>query len=160
MLREHKHLSMYMGHHRTHIRPWSLLFPQTWWSSIDVWMKACLKNQLKFCSENLPISHSTTKWEIYATRYSYYASLPTDMKMNSRTYISMEMFPSLFIWVITKVFFFFFFLFSWKLSSLKTEHWLLNQTVIFYLRQNGVKYWIDCCVITRLIEKENKSYKT
>ena len=30
-------------HHRTHIRCWNSLFPQTWWIPVAVWMKACLK---------------------------------------------------------------------------------------------------------------------
>ena len=30
-------------------------------------MRACLKNQLKFFSENQPTSNTTTEWEIYTT---------------------------------------------------------------------------------------------
>ena len=54
MLREHHHLSMCIQHHRTHIRCWYSIFPQTWWSPVADWMKVHFKNQLKFCSENQP----------------------------------------------------------------------------------------------------------
>ena len=44
MFREHHLLSMCIVYHRTHIRQWNSLLPQTWWCPVAVWMKACPKN--------------------------------------------------------------------------------------------------------------------
>ena len=65
MFRECHHLTMHREHHWTHIRHWNSLLPQTWWSPVAVWMKACLKTNWSSVQRTRTTSNTTTAWEIY-----------------------------------------------------------------------------------------------